>query len=56
MIAFVSEGQIGAGVVLEPATDRLTYARHGGGCWRSDGEQAPGPAASARLLTWLRRP
>jgi len=37
MLAFVQEGKIGVGVVLEPAHDRLTYATRGGGCWRRDG-------------------
>ncbi len=37
MIGFVEGGRIGAGVVLEPASQRLTYAVRGGGCWRRDG-------------------
>jgi 3'(2'), 5'-bisphosphate nucleotidase len=37
MIAFVHDGRPAVGVVLEPAKDRLTYAAHGGGCWRLDG-------------------
>ena len=37
MIAFVENGEIGTGVVLEPAQDRLTYAARGRGCWRRDG-------------------
>lgn len=36
MIAFVDNGQIAAGVVLEPAKSRCTYAVRGGGCWRQD--------------------
>src|SRR5579871_2644742 len=36
MVAFVDAGQIGVGVVLEPAKQRLTYATRGGGCWRRD--------------------
>lgn len=36
MVAFVDAGRIGAGVVLEPAKQRLTYASRGGGCWRRD--------------------
>src|SRR5207249_2810599 len=43
MIAFVHQGQVGAGVVLEPASDRLTYARHGAGCFRKDGKESPQP-------------
>jgi 3'(2'), 5'-bisphosphate nucleotidase len=41
MIAFVAEGRLAVGVVLEPVPGRLTYAVHGGGCWRRDGEGAP---------------
>ena len=37
MVAFVEEGHITVGVVLEPAQNRLTYATAGGGCWRRDG-------------------
>src|SRR4051794_23146395 len=36
MVAFVEEGRIGLGVVLEPVPGRLTYAVRGGGCWRRD--------------------
>jgi 3'(2'), 5'-bisphosphate nucleotidase len=36
MIAFVEQGRIGMGLVLEPARGRLTYAALGGGCWRRD--------------------
>jgi 3'(2'), 5'-bisphosphate nucleotidase len=36
MIAFVENGQIAVGVVLEPAKGRCTYAVRGGGCWRQD--------------------
>src|SRR5262249_54995043 len=38
MIGFVEQGQPMVGVVLEPAKDRLTYAVHGAGCWRRDGD------------------
>jgi 3'(2'), 5'-bisphosphate nucleotidase len=41
MIAFVHEGCIAAGVVLEPAHERLTYAQRDGGCWRVDGSATP---------------
>jgi 3'(2'), 5'-bisphosphate nucleotidase len=37
MVAFMDQGRIAVGVVLEPATDRLTYAVRGGGCWQHDG-------------------
>jgi 3'(2'), 5'-bisphosphate nucleotidase len=36
MIAFVENGQIGVGVVAQPARSRVTYAVKGGGCWRRD--------------------
>jgi 3'(2'), 5'-bisphosphate nucleotidase len=36
MIALLAEERIQLGVVLEPATARLTYALRGGGCWRKD--------------------
>jgi 3'(2'), 5'-bisphosphate nucleotidase len=41
MVGFVENGQIAVGVVLEPATARLTYAVRGGGCWRQDTEAPP---------------
>jgi 3'(2'), 5'-bisphosphate nucleotidase len=41
MIALLVEGRIAVGVVLEPASHRLTYAARGEGCWRWDGEAAP---------------
>jgi 3'(2'), 5'-bisphosphate nucleotidase len=37
MIGFVENGEIGVGVVAQPAVDRLTYAVRGQGCWRLDG-------------------
>lgn len=40
MVAFVDQGKIGVGLVLEPAKSRLTYAVHGGGCWKRDGTAA----------------
>ncbi len=43
MIGFVDAGKIGAGVVYEPTTDRLTYAVRGGGCRRRDGGAEPVP-------------
>ena len=36
MIGFVEDGMIGVGVVAQPATGRLTYARKGSGCFRCD--------------------
>ncbi len=41
MIAFVAGGRLAVGVVAEPAKRRLTYAAHGQGCWRQDGESEP---------------
>jgi 3'(2'), 5'-bisphosphate nucleotidase len=40
MIALVEDGRIVVGVVQEPAKERLTWAVHGGGCWRRDGIDA----------------
>jgi 3'(2'), 5'-bisphosphate nucleotidase len=36
MVGFVDQGRVAAGVVLEPAHGRLTYAVRGGGCWKRD--------------------
>jgi 3'(2'), 5'-bisphosphate nucleotidase len=41
MVAFVADGQLAAGVVLQPASGRLTYAARGSGCWRRDGDSEP---------------
>jgi 3'(2'), 5'-bisphosphate nucleotidase len=41
MVALCDQGTIGVGVVLEPASHRLTYAVRGEGCFRQDGEAAP---------------
>lgn len=52
MVAFVDAGRIAAGVVLEAAKGRLTYAVRGGGCWRRDRDEAVTPcrvSAIARL-------
>ena len=38
MVAFVHEGTVAVGVVLEPALARLTWAVRGGGCWKQDGD------------------
>jgi len=40
MVAFLDGGAVAAGVVLEPALARLTYAARGAGCWRRDGAEA----------------
>src|SRR5205085_9051533 len=41
MVAFVADGEPVAGVVLEPAAGRLTYAARGAGCWRRDDGGGP---------------
>jgi len=41
MVAFVQDGRLAAGVVLQPAVGRVTYALRGGGCWRQDGGGDP---------------
>jgi 3'(2'), 5'-bisphosphate nucleotidase len=54
MIGFVEDGEIGVGVVLQPAAYRLTYALRGRGCWRRDGdavEPAPCRVTPVRELT-----
>ena len=63
MIALLEEGRVVVGVVLEPATQRLTYAVQGGGCWRQDGDApsacrvtAVGDLASATLTQSRSRP
>ena len=43
MVAFVHEGTVALGVVLEPALARRTWAVRGGGCWKQDGEGPPQP-------------
>jgi 3'(2'), 5'-bisphosphate nucleotidase len=41
MVGLFDGERLIVGVVYEPATDRLTYAVRGGGCWRKDGGGAP---------------
>ncbi|MEZ6142270.1 MAG: 3'(2'),5'-bisphosphate nucleotidase CysQ [Zavarzinella sp.] len=41
MIALREQQQILVGVVIEPATNRLTYASLGSGCWFQVGDNAP---------------
>ena len=48
MIAFLQDGVICVGVVLEPAKNRNTYASLGGGCWRP-GRQGAGRCVSRNL-------
>ncbi len=37
MIGLVVDGELAVGVVLEPALQRVTFARRGGGCWTRTG-------------------
>jgi 3'(2'), 5'-bisphosphate nucleotidase len=53
MIAFVQDGAIGVGVVLEPAVRRLTYAVRGGGCWRLDGDASQPARCTVSTTTAL---
>src|SRR5207253_11281177 len=48
MIGFIDHGNIGVGVVGQPAIGRLTYAVRGGGCWRLDQKNA---AASCHVTS-----
>jgi 3'(2'), 5'-bisphosphate nucleotidase len=41
MVGFVEGGEIGVGIVAQPATMRWTWAVRGGGCWRRDGGADP---------------
>jgi 3'(2'), 5'-bisphosphate nucleotidase len=43
MIGFVLNGMVTVGVVLEPESDRLTFALRGGGCWRQESGDATQP-------------
>jgi 3'(2'), 5'-bisphosphate nucleotidase len=52
MVALVERGQVVVGVVVEPATQRWTYAVRGGGCWQRHG--ADGPATLCRVTTTAR--
>lgn len=54
MVAFVHGGRIAAGVVLEPAHERLTYAVRGGGCWRRDGADREPRACRVTATATLR--
>ncbi len=49
MIAFVEDGVIAAGVVLQPAGGRLTYASRGAGCWRRDSGREPVPCHVTKI-------
>jgi 3'(2'), 5'-bisphosphate nucleotidase len=54
MIAFADQGQLGAGVVYQPAAGRLTYASQGGGCWRRDGAAAEPSHCQVTLVAEVR--
>jgi 3'(2'), 5'-bisphosphate nucleotidase len=51
MVAFVEDGRIALGVVVEPARERLTWAVREGGCWRSDGGGEPTPCRVRAVAT-----
>ncbi len=53
MIGFVADGNIGVGVVAQPAVRRLTYARRGAGCWRRDGDSAEAQACRVTSVASL---
>jgi 3'(2'), 5'-bisphosphate nucleotidase len=53
MVAFVDDGRPAVGIVLEPATNRLTYAVRGEGCWRLDGQSAEPAACRVSTVTAL---
>ena len=41
MIGLIVDGNLAVGVVLEPALQRVTFARRGGGCWTATGNADP---------------
>jgi 3'(2'), 5'-bisphosphate nucleotidase len=43
MIGLVADGELAVGVVLEPVSQRTTFARRGHGCWVSLGSTTPSP-------------
>ena len=49
MVALVEDGKIALGVVLQPATRRLTYASRGSGCWRRDSGHDPVPCRVSQV-------
>jgi 3'(2'), 5'-bisphosphate nucleotidase len=53
MVGLVDRGEVALGVVLEPATWRLTYAVRGGGCWRRDGEAGSAGSCSVSSVANL---
>src|SRR4051794_29544633 len=55
MIGFVADGQIAVGVVHQPVVARLTYATHGGGCWRLDGADQQPQRCEVTDVTDLRK-
>jgi 3'(2'), 5'-bisphosphate nucleotidase len=55
MVAFVDQGELATGVVLEPARGRLTYAVRHGGCWRCDGKGATPSRCQVRAVRELDR-
>jgi 3'(2'), 5'-bisphosphate nucleotidase len=55
MIAFVECGQIGVGVVAQPAVRKLTYAVRRQGCWRLDGDDAKPVRCRVTAIEELRK-
>ncbi len=55
MIGFVEKGQIGVGVVAQPAVRKLTYAVRGQGCWRLDGDDTTATRCQVTDVAELRR-
>lgn len=55
MVGFVRKGRIELGIVAQPATQRLTYATRGGGCWRRDGTDAAAARCQVTNIDSLER-
>jgi 3'(2'), 5'-bisphosphate nucleotidase len=53
MIGLVVEEQVVVGVVLEPAVNRVTFARLGGGCWSRSKKNASSPVYVSRAATLM---
>jgi 3'(2'), 5'-bisphosphate nucleotidase len=49
MVAFVEDGELAVGVVLEPVPGRVTYAVRGGGCWQAAAWAAGGEPLACRV-------
>lgn len=53
MVGLIEDDQTVVGVVLEPASWRLTWAVRGGGCWRQDGASATPVRCQVTTMTDL---